>query len=79
MNVPRNRRVAGRDYLDLQAATLLRFAKATTDPEVAASLRDKAADLKEQADERQGEAGGQAADAGGGYTLSDGLPAKEPR
>jgi hypothetical protein len=49
--------VAGRDYLNRHAATLLRFAKATTDPEVAASLLDKAADLKEQAYQRQGEAG----------------------
>lgn len=58
--------MAGREYLNRQAATLLRFAKATTDPEVAASLLDKAADLKEQADERQGEASGQAAEPGGG-------------
>lgn len=58
-------RVAGRDYLNRQAATLLKFAKATTDPEVAASLVEKAADLQEQAEERR-DSGDEAPDAGGG-------------
>ncbi|WP_377828860.1 hypothetical protein ACFKHW_38175 [Bradyrhizobium lupini] len=43
--------MAGPDYLNRQAATLLRFAKAVADPEVAAGLVEKAADLKEQAEE----------------------------
>jgi len=37
--------VAGKKYLIDQAATLLKFARATTDPHVAAGLLDKAADL----------------------------------
>jgi hypothetical protein len=34
----------GRDYFVLQAATLLKFAKATTNPQLAAVLIEKAAD-----------------------------------
>ena len=37
--------VPGKKYLTEQAATLLRFAKATTDPDVAAGFLAKAADL----------------------------------
>jgi hypothetical protein len=37
--------MAGKKYLQDQAATLLKFAKATIDPDVAAGLLDKAADL----------------------------------
>jgi len=43
--------VAGREYLTRQAATLLKFAKTVTDPNVAAGLVEKAADLKSQVDE----------------------------
>lgn len=43
--------VAGREYLNRQAATLLRFAKPTTGPEMAAGLVKKAADLKELAED----------------------------
>lgn len=43
--------MAGREYLNRQAATLLRFAKATTDPDMAAGLVEKAADLKELAED----------------------------
>ena len=35
----------GKKYLTEQAATFLKFAKATTDPDVAAGFLDKAADL----------------------------------
>lgn len=35
----------GKKYLAEQAATFLRFAKASTDPDVAAGFLDKAADL----------------------------------
>jgi hypothetical protein len=37
--------VTGKKYLTEQAALLLKFAKATTDPDKAARLLDKAADL----------------------------------
>ncbi len=43
--------MAGREYLVRQAATLLKFAKATTDPRVVAGLVEKAAELKSQVDE----------------------------
>ena len=49
--IPRGKIVIGREYFVRQAATLLRFAKTTTNPELAASLVDKAADLKSQVDE----------------------------
>ena len=41
----------GKDYFARQAATLLRFAKATSNPQLAAVLIEKAADLKSQVDE----------------------------
>ena len=41
----------GRQYLTLQAITLLKFAKTTSDPNIAAGLLDKAADLKTKVDE----------------------------
>ena len=44
-------RVIGREYFARQAATLLKFAKATTNPQLAAILIGKAADLKSQVDE----------------------------
>ena len=40
--------VAGRLYLTRQAATLLKFAKSTNDPKLAAFLVEKAADLKSE-------------------------------
>jgi hypothetical protein len=43
--------VAYRRYAARQIATLLRFAKETTDPNISAALVEKAASLKEQADE----------------------------
>jgi hypothetical protein len=43
--------VAGKKYLAEQAATLLRFAKATTDPDIAAALLSKAADLSSRSEQ----------------------------
>jgi hypothetical protein len=43
--------VLSRNYLTRQASMLLKFAKATTDPNVAAALVEKAADLKCQVDD----------------------------
>ena len=43
--------VIGRQYFTHQAATLLKFAKSTTNPQLAAVLAVKAADLKSQLDE----------------------------
>ena len=43
--------VIGRLYFARQAATLLKFARSTTDPQLAAVLIEKAADLKSQVDE----------------------------
>jgi len=40
-----------RTYLERQATALLRFARATNNPELALALVDKAARLKSQADE----------------------------
>jgi hypothetical protein len=40
----------GRPYFTRQAATLLRFAKLTSNPALAASLVERAADLKAQVD-----------------------------
>ncbi|WP_035647788.1 hypothetical protein [Bradyrhizobium sp. ORS 285] len=37
--------MVGKKYLADQATTLFKFAKATTDPDVALALLDKAADL----------------------------------
>lgn len=46
----RGNAVLSRNYLTRQASMLLKFAKATTDPNIAAALVEKAADLKSQAD-----------------------------
>jgi len=43
--------VVGRSYFTRQATTLLKFAKSTNNPELAAVLIEKAADLKAQVDE----------------------------
>jgi hypothetical protein len=43
--------VIGRDYFVRQVTTLLKFAKATTNPQLAAVLIQKAADLKSQVNE----------------------------
>jgi hypothetical protein len=43
--------VTGKKYLIDQAATLLKFAKATTDPDIAAGFLDKAADLTAKSEE----------------------------
>jgi hypothetical protein len=43
--------VIGKQYFVRQAATLLKFAKSTQDPKIAAALVEKAADLKSQVDE----------------------------
>ena len=40
----------GRPYFTRQAATLLKFAKLTTNPALAASMVERAADLKAQID-----------------------------
>jgi hypothetical protein len=42
--------VLGRIYFARQASTLLKFAKSTSNPELAASLIERAADLKAQID-----------------------------
>lgn len=49
--------VAEQEYFNRQAATLLKYAKAVADPEVAAGLVEKAADLKEQAERPRDDAG----------------------
>ena len=41
----------GRQYFTRQAATLVEFARATHDPELAAALIEKASDLLSQIDE----------------------------
>jgi hypothetical protein len=43
--------VIGKRYFARQAATLLSFARSTTDPKVASALIEKAADLKSRSDE----------------------------
>ena len=43
--------MVGRNYFTRQAATLLKFAQSTSDPQLAAALVEKAADLKKQIDE----------------------------
>jgi hypothetical protein len=43
--------VIGRLYFTRQAATLLKFARSTNDPQLAAVLIEKAADLKSQVDD----------------------------
>ena len=45
--------MAGRRYLTRQATTLLKFAKSTNDPKLAAFLVEKAADLKTQVEETE--------------------------
>jgi hypothetical protein len=42
--------VPQREYIARQIATLLRFAKTTTDPNVSAALIEKAADIKDRHD-----------------------------
>ena len=42
--------MAGKQYLVRQAALLLKFAKSTSDPQIAAGLVEKAAELKSQVD-----------------------------
>jgi hydrogenase/urease accessory protein HupE len=46
-----NQIVPGKKYLTEQAATFLKFAKATTDPDVAVGFLDKAADLSARSEE----------------------------
>jgi hypothetical protein len=43
--------VIGRQYYTRQVTTLLKFAKSTNNPDLAAVLVEKAADLKAQVDE----------------------------
>ncbi len=43
--------MAGRDYYERQAATLLKYARSTSDPKIAAALLEIAADLEARADE----------------------------
>jgi hypothetical protein len=45
--------VIGRQYFARQAATLLKFASSTTNPQLAAVLIEKAANLKSQVDETE--------------------------
>jgi hypothetical protein len=42
--------VPGRDYYERQAATLLKYAKLTSDPDIAAALLEIAADLDSRAE-----------------------------
>ena len=42
--------MAGKQYLERQAALLLKFAKSSSDPQIVAGLVEKAADLKSQVD-----------------------------
>jgi hypothetical protein len=42
--------VVGRSYFTRQATTLLKFARSTSNPDLAAVLIEKAADLKSQVD-----------------------------
>jgi hypothetical protein len=42
--------VVGRQYLTRQAATLLKFAQSSSDPQVVAALVEKAAELKSHVD-----------------------------
>ena len=43
--------MVGRNYFKRQAATLLKFARSTSDPQVVAALVEKASDLRSQVDE----------------------------
>ena len=42
--------MAGRDYYERQAATLLKYARSTSDPKIAAALLEIAADLETRAE-----------------------------
>jgi hypothetical protein len=46
-----NSTVVGRNYFTRQAATLLKFAQSSSDPQVVAALVEKAAELKSQVDQ----------------------------
>jgi hypothetical protein len=48
--IPWGNSVIGRQYFVRQATTLLKFAKSTSDPKVAAAVMEKAAELKSQGD-----------------------------
>ncbi len=43
--------VIGKQYFSRQAATLLKFAQSTHDPNIASALIEKAADLKSRSDQ----------------------------
>jgi hypothetical protein len=43
--------VVDRNYFNRQAATLIKFARSTSDPKLVAALVEKASDLKSQSDE----------------------------
>jgi hypothetical protein len=43
--------VIGKQYFSRQAATLLKFAQSTNDPNIASALIEKAADLKSRSDQ----------------------------
>jgi hypothetical protein len=43
--------VAGGDYYERQAATLLKYARSTSDPKIAAALLEMAAELSSEIDE----------------------------
>jgi hypothetical protein len=43
--------VAGRDYYERQAATLLKYARSTSDPKIAAALLEMVAELTSQLDQ----------------------------
>ncbi|WP_377831094.1 hypothetical protein ACFKHW_38275 (plasmid) [Bradyrhizobium lupini] len=64
--------MAGADYFNRQAATLLSFAKVVADPEVAAGWWEKTAHLKEQAEGSPEAAGDEAPDAVGGQSFQVG-------
>ena len=49
--IPWGNSVIGKQYFVRQATTLLKFAKSTSDPKVAAAVVEKAAALKSQGDE----------------------------
>ena len=51
MQVSRVNIMVGRSYFQRQAATLLKFAKSSSDPQVIAALVEKADELRSQADE----------------------------
>jgi hypothetical protein len=42
--------VVGRDFLNGQAAILLKFARIVSDPKISAALIEKAADIKDRVD-----------------------------